>query len=225
MKIDLRKIQKFLSIILLCLLAVFSVASVSAFAQEDSSLGNASLNSKDQALLDKNLEGVVRGLIWGVPRSVVLENEKGTLMEDKDGALFYLAYIRGLRCTIGYEFSDDKLWRSRIFIEKKYWDPQDRIKDLMIVQADLEKRFGKPTHEEFKWLKDTDKNWPDSWGWAILRGELFISIKWETEDSNIEIKIGTHEKLNPKFSVIYESRKIKLAKAKEIRESLINAPK
>ena len=215
--------QKFLIITLLCLFGFSASAQeptrLTASAQEPTRL-----TAKEQALLEKDLDGVLRGFIWGLPPTAILENEKGTFVGEENGALFYLDYIRGIRCTIGYEFDDNKLWRARIFVEKQYSDPQERIRDLLTIQTDLNKRFGQPVSENFKWLEDTDKDWPDSWGWAVYRGELFISVKWQTPESDVELKLGAPETYLPEMSIIYENHFVKMAKASAIKDDLLKAP-
>ena len=91
-------------------------------------------------------------LFGGCLKKFIKENERGTFIENPEdeeddeagNTLFFLDKIRGLRSTIGYEFEDNKLWRVRIFIEKKYFYQQERLDDLLTIQADLNARFGKP---------------------------------------------------------------------------------
>lgn len=154
---------------------------------------------------DRNLTGSVRGFIWGLPKTVILEEEKGTFLEEKDGTLIYVDFIRGIKCTIMYEFQDDKLWRGRIFIEKRYSDPQDRIEDLLIIQNDLNARFGQPVSQDFKWLDNMEKDFPEKWGWAVFRRELFITLKWQNVDTLVTAYLGAPQRFFPQLSVTYES--------------------
>lgn len=180
------------------------------------------LSAEDQALLDKDLMGALRGFVWGLSPTVILENEKATFLGEEDGTLlFYLDYVRGLRSTIGYEFFDNKLWRANIVIEKKYTDTQDRIRDLLVIQEDLTRRYGEPVSEEFKWEKDTDKNFPDSWGWAVYRSELFITIVWQNEETEVTAYLGAKREYDPELIVTYFDRRTKEALEEDKAQKLL----
>lgn len=191
-----------------------------AHAQEKESLSA----EEKKELLEKDFNGVVRGFVWGLPPTLILEEEEGTFLGEENGALFFLDYIRGLKCTIAYEFSENKLWRIRIFIEKNYFQPQDRLRDLLVVQADLDRRYGKPVKEEFKWVNEREKDWPDNWGWAVYRGELFVTLEWQDKETDVTAFLGARKKFEPQFNITYESRAIKEAKALEIEGNLLKAP-
>ena len=79
--------------------------------------------------IEDEFKGVLRGFIWGLPRTVILENEKAAFVGEQDGALLYVDYIRGLKCSIIYDFDHDKLRRIRIVVEKRYIDPNETIED------------------------------------------------------------------------------------------------
>lgn len=170
----------------------------------------------------KNLDGALRGFVWGLPPTVILENEKGTYVGQEDigrinrgnARLFYLDYIKGMRSTIGYDFNDNQLWRARIFVEKKYVSPQERIEDLMTIRRDLVKRFGEPVDEVMIWHDNKERNWPDSWGWAILRGELMMRIVFRNNETEVVAFLGAKQKLNPRIedpelNITYTSLKFK----------------
>lgn len=173
---------------------------------------------------DKSFLGVFRGFVWGLPPTIILEHEQGTFMGEEEGRLFYLDYIRGIKSTIGYEFLDNKLWRARIFIEKIYTNVQHRLDDLMTIRADLTKRYGAPVKEEFKWVKDTDKNFPESWGWAIYRSELFITIIWQDAETEVVAYLGAEKQYDPQMVITYTDRQVKETQAKNARKTLLKAP-
>lgn len=162
----------------------------------------------------ENIDGALRGFVWGLPPTVILENEKATFVGEDDGRLFYLDYIQDMRSTIGYDFIDDALWRARIFIEQKYYDPQERIRDLMKIRKDLVKRFGEPVDEAMVWYNNKEKNWPESWGWAVLRGEMMITIIFRDKETEVVAFLGTRQRLNPnlddpEMNITYTSLKYK----------------
>ena len=65
--------------LLLLTLLFFAVAPHMAFAQQ-------TLTTAEKTLLDKNLDGVVRGFIWGIPKTVILEEETATFVGAEDTA-------------------------------------------------------------------------------------------------------------------------------------------
>ena len=121
------------------LIIVFSFFTLSVQAEEAEVL-----MSYDDAsdILD---QAHVRGFIWGLPASVIKEEEKSIFVEEaEDGALFYVDIIRGIKSSVTYEFRDDKLDRVRIFSEKDYSKPQDRMEDLVKIKRDLDITFWRP---------------------------------------------------------------------------------
>ena len=178
-----------------------------------------------KAILEKDLSGVFRGFVWGLPPTVILENEKAAFMEEQNGTLIYFDYIRDIKSTIAYEFHENKLWRIRVFIEKKYLRQQDRIEDLLTIQEDLTKRYGKPVEEEFLWKKKTEQNYPESWGWAVYRGELLINILWQNKETNVYAYLGAPKPYDPKFHITYVDRKVqKERRSQEERQDLLLTP-
>lgn len=157
----------------------------------------------------------IRGFIWGLPRSIIKEGEESVFVEESEGVLFFVDTIRKIKSSITYEFEEDRLHRVRIFNEKKYPDPQDRMQDFVKIKRDLVNRFGEPKEEKFQWLKDTDKKYPESWGWAVYRGELLITLTWENERSFVSAYLGSYNPYKPVMIVTYEDIKVKRAKAKQ----------
>lgn len=193
--------MRFILFIFLLIACISNTFASSVYAQE-----NRLTPTPEEMRKEKTLKGVLRGFIWGLPPTVILENEKGTFMAEQNGALFYLDYIRGLKSTIAYDFLQDKLYRAQIFIEQKYVDPQDRLEDLLVIQQDLTKRYGEPVSQEFRWEKETEKEWPQAWGWAVLRGELFITMIWQDAETQVTAYLGAKERLKPLFTVTYIDR-------------------
>lgn len=159
---------------------------------------------KDEYLFQSE-DDLIRGFVWGLSPEIIKEYEKGTFVgETEDGDLFFLDKIFGVRSTIGYLFKDKKLSKITVFNEKFYSQPQDRITDLLTLQAILTNRYGEPSREDFIWQNDVEKNFPNNWGWAIYTGDLAIRILWQTKTENIFINLMTKEQYEPKFSLTYE---------------------
>ena len=150
----------------------------------------------------------IRGFIWGLPADIIQENERGRFVDeevfdDQNKALFFVDRIRGMRVSIAYEFMNDRLWQARIFIDKNYFDPQDRMEDLLTIHTDLTNRFGPPDDEEMSWINPREKNFPDAWGWAVFRQELIMTSTWRNEETMVQTYLGAKEKYNPIMSVTY----------------------
>lgn len=206
------------------LLMSFLILMPVSYAQEQKKLTKEDLTPEDLALLDKDLNGALRGFVWGLPPTVILENERGTFMGEEEGSLLYLDYVHGMKSTIGYQFKDNKLWKARIFVEEKYTDPQDQVRDLMLIAEDLTKRFGEPAQQEFNWKDETEKNFPDNWGWALYRGELFIRMAWENNETIVLATVGAEKEYDPELTVTYLDRRANETMQQERDENPLQLP-
>lgn len=164
---------------------------------------------------DEFLEvGNVRGFIWGLPPEIIKQEEKGSFVEqDEEGRLFFVDMMLGMKVSITYEFENNKLIRAQIFSEKKYPYPQERIEDLVKIKKNISLQLGEPKQENFKWIKDTDKQYPESWGWSVYRGDLIIDIVWDTPDSYVTTYLGAPKPFSPVFVVTYEDARTKKFKS------------
>jgi len=204
------------------------------YAQDTGSLSQ----DEKQDLLDKNLDGVLRGFVWNLPPTLILESEKATFMAEEDGRLFYIDDIeigavqnepKTVRATIGYDFVEDQLWRARVFIEQNYLDPRERMNDLIRVRTDLVKQYGEPVDEIMVWHDKKEQNWPESWGWAILRGELTMTLLFENNETIVRVFMGAKQKLNPnlekpEFNVTYVSKAHTQAQQSDKADNFLNLP-
>ena len=130
---------------------------------------------------------IVRDFVWGVPSNMVKKFETVPLFGEEENTLFYVDKMWGLKSLIGYEFSGDRLWRIRVYNEERYVDLQKRIDDILMIQAELEKKYGKPTLVDFKWLNIRERNHPTFWGAALFRGDLIITIQWDFPDMMVTL--------------------------------------
>lgn len=204
---------------LVIFLTLFFSISAPLLAAEEKDLTDEELIETKPELI-----GVLRGFVWGLPPTVILEHEKAIFLGEENGSLFYKDYVRDMQVTIAYEFFDNKFWRAKTFIEKEYSKPQDRIEDLIKVRSDLTKRFGEPVSEEFKWLKDTEKGYPHYWGWAVFRSELFITIKWRNKETEITAYLGAKEYLQPEFNITYVDLEADKVMRMQKRKNLLQVP-
>lgn len=210
--------------IVLSLMVILISFSAQVKAEEKKSIEDMT-PQEQHVLLAKDFAGDLRGFVWGLPPTVILEYEPAYFLGEENGSLFYQDYYDDIKVTIGYEFYNNKLWRAKTFNEKYYLDPQDRIEDLLYIQELLTKRLGDPVKEEFFWRDKKEKGYPDNWGWAVFRGELFITIKWETKDSEVELYLGAETYLEPDMTITYVSRKLRDEAYKKSQDKLLRAPR
>jgi hypothetical protein len=149
---------------------------------------------------------VARGLSWDIRTLDVLEFETANLLKREESKLFYTDVFYERESTIGYQFSSDKLFRIRMDIHQHFTNPQDWITLLMDVQSDLQEKWGAPLSAGFVWRDEVEKNYPDNWGMAVLKGELDIVVKWADAQTLVTVKLAASEKLRPALSLLYEKR-------------------
>ena len=102
-----RVLGLFLTVGLLLLLMAADVSRANEAKDEAARDITTMTPAERQALLSKDLTGALRGFVWGLPRVVILENEKATFVGEDDRRLFYLDHILGMRSLIGYDFLND----------------------------------------------------------------------------------------------------------------------
>jgi hypothetical protein len=193
------------------ILMAFFFLSCSAWAQEE----------KPTSLISPN-EPIFRGFIWDLPPEIIMANEEGTFVGEEGGIYFYIDEHEDQRVTIGYEFRDNQLWRGRIYSEKHYVRPQDRLDALLAIQQDLTTRYGPPLREEFIWKNNFERNHPENWGWAVYRGHLEVFINWEAPETIITAYLGATEPLEPRLYVTYEKKGVQsILEAEKLREDLV----
>ena len=191
----------FIIYLLMCCCFAFAYP---AMAQESTPQINKEMRDK---ILN---EAHVRGFVWGLPRSVIKEQEAGNFVEEaEDGTLFFVDRIDGIKSSITYEFVDDKLYRARVFSERTYTRPQDRINDLAKVKRYFDARFGAPIKEDFEWKSDRDKKFPNEWGWTVYRGELNITITWQDEETFVTAFLGSKKPFKPVLFFVYEDAQLR----------------
>ena len=84
------------------------------------------------------------------------------------------------------------------------------------MHEDLNRRFGKPAHEEMKWYDDLEKHWPKNWGWAIYRKELLMRTMWRTVDTQVETLLYSPKRYEPQLSITYQQIETKLQKKNDL---------
>lgn len=149
-----------------------------------------------------------RGFIWGLTPEIVKEEERSTFIDEDTSAagtiLLYIDKIDGKKHSISYSFVDNKLSKIVIGNEKKYLKDQDRIDDLVKWNNMISETYGEPISEDMKWRPSEDRDKPDRWGWAVYRGELFITTQWRKGDTLVTTYLGATEKYFPKLTLTYE---------------------
>jgi len=201
----------------LFLIAIF-LFMPSAYAQEREII--ETYDDEDVILDQAN----VRGFIWGLPKEIIREEEKGKFVEEsQDGqVLFFVDKIRDMHVSLNYEFEDNKLRRVRIFSENGYSFPNHRLDDLMQMKQDLVQRFGEPVDEKMIWKDEKNQMFPNMWGYDVLIGNLKIIINWESVDTLVMAYLGEGQKPHePVLFVTYEDKRAKFAKKKQQQKEVL----
>lgn len=149
-------------------------------------------------------QDVTRGLIWGIGIQDVEQFESARLLKKEEGMLFYSTKLYERQSTIGYQFIDNALSRIRIDIHERTANSQEWITSLMDIEKDLTEKWGKPVSEEFIWHDELEKDFPNNWGFAVLRGDLEIIIKWSDTKTRVTAMLKSSRRLEPVITIIYE---------------------
>jgi hypothetical protein len=174
----------------------------------------------------------VRGFIWGLPKEIIKEYESGRFVAEESNVIdgdthevvFFRDKIRDLYTNIGYEFLNGKLWRVQIFVENRYNEQQNLIRDLLTVQTDLNSRFGEPTAQDMKWFNKRNYDYPDAWGWSVFRKELIMTSLWQEGETDVTTYLGAKEKYNPELIVTYVHRPTKIEIDQKEQQDLFLLP-
>lgn len=158
--------------------------------------------------MDDSYPELFRGFIWGLPPDIVREEERSTFIDEETSPagtiLLYIDTIDEKKHSISYSFTDNELSKIIIKNEKKYMEDQKRVEDLVKWNNEISKTYGKPISEEMKWRPSEDKDKPDRWGWAVYRGELFITTQWRKGDTLVTTYLGARKKYSPQLTLTYE---------------------
>lgn len=127
---------------------------------------------------------------WGLTKKQVVEAEGKPTSQMKargDDVLVYGQKVINFDCDIEYCFSANKLYQTRFrFAENGSASLADyrKVKDVLI------RKFGKPVEESTDWRDSARKEDFSSLGMAVDAGELVLSARWLTPDTEIVARLA-----------------------------------
>lgn len=180
--------------------------------------------------LPAKAEGVFRDFVWGVSKEDVRRFETAVFYKEEGETLvFLLKPIRTemlqIRPLITYEFKDGGLIAARFEYSELHQPNPQSIVDLYTKhQAELTAQWGESLGEEIVWKDEYYKQFPQFWSRAVRSGDLTFRTRWETPDTNAELRLF-HDGLY--YRLFYTLAKKTAAKdpTREIFELPVNPPK
>lgn len=163
-----------------------------------------------------------RKVRWGATPETVKSSEKLSPLFDKENLVGYESELVGMKCLIGYLFTNEVLTRGRYLMKEKHSNKNDFLNDYLKLKKLLTKKYGKPTHSDDKtWYNDLYKSDFKNWGFAISLGHLSLKNSWYTPDTEIHLNLsGDNYKI--KHLLEYTSKRFKNIEEEKQEEEQLN---
>ncbi len=124
---------------------------------------------------------------WGFQRNQVINSEKQPVFVNKDNIIGYESSIAGMKCLIGYIFTDEKLTRAKYVIQETHTNKSD----YKTLKSLLTKKYGSTILDnDQKWFNDLYKDEYQQWGMAISLGHLSYISSWQTPKTKIDLVLS-----------------------------------
>jgi len=156
----------------------------------------------------KQIEFDFRKTKWGMTKEQVKATESVKLTGATDTLLNYSSEIAGMNATIGFSFSEDKLYRASYAFNEEHTNKNNYISDYENVKEILTREYGSPKSDSSEWRNDLYENDPQYWGLAISLGHVVYLTTWETETTEILLILGG-DNYKISFGVVYNSKNLK----------------
>jgi hypothetical protein len=130
---------------------------------------------------------------WGLSKKEIVELEGKPADQRKVKDLEVMRYqqkIINLDCAIDYFFAANKLSRTRFCFTADYPDKNDYLQDYQKIKTALVRKFGRPLEESMKWQDTSYKDDFNSWGEAVSLGQLELSSRWLTPQTEITANLS-----------------------------------
>lgn len=149
---------------------------------------------------------------WGMSKEQVKATEDKKPDYEANVQLSYdevtISGKSGKDFSCNYYFLEDKLYCSVYGFSGKHINKNLYIDDYEELKETLTKKYGKPKIDKVIWKKDLFKDDKSYWGTAISGGDLSCLARWETPDTEIELKLFG-ENWRIKLNLFYESKELK----------------
>ena len=131
---------------------------------------------------------------WGMTQEEVIKAEGVSPFDSSELNLVFKTVLANKNALVEYFFSNGKLSHARFFINQGYYDPSRHHKDYVMIDALLEKKYGKSKEIKKEWsgTENIRKEFDDPM--AIYFGYLSITSGWDlgaTSISHTLKKAGT----------------------------------
>ncbi len=130
---------------------------------------------------------------WGLTKKEVVEAEgKPTSQVKAQGGeiLTYGQKVINFDCNIEYYFVGNRLNQTRFYFAGDSENNSASLEDYRKVKDALIRKFGKPVEENMDWRDSAYKDDFSSWGTAVSLGQLELSSRWLTPQTEIEARLA-----------------------------------
>jgi hypothetical protein len=163
-----------------------------------------------------------RKTVWGMTKESVKHTEKRKPVFDRENDLVYNDTLMSLNMGVFYHFVENKLVSSGYGVIEKHSNKNLYINDYKELKNVLLEKYGDPSdrwfdgekYKEILWLNDLYKDNPSHWGFAISLGHLVYQSCWETDETEIVLKLNG-DNYEIQLNLVYYSKKLKHLEEKE----------
>jgi len=130
---------------------------------------------------------------WGLTKKQVVEAEGKPTSQTKardDEVLVYGQKVINFDCDIEYCFAANKLHQTRFRFAGDSGEGSASLEDYQRVKDALIRKFGKPVEENVDWRDAARQKDFSSWGAAVDAGELELSSRWLTPETEIVARLA-----------------------------------
>lgn len=137
---------------------------------------------------------------WGVSKKYIVEMEGKPSFQTRFKGLDIMRYeqkVINLDCAIEYVFASNKLSSTKFYFQNNHLNKNAYLEDYQRIKDALIQRFGRPLEENLDWRDTANKENFSSWGEAISLGQLELSSRWLTSQTEIQASLtGEDEEIN-----------------------------
>jgi hypothetical protein len=133
---------------------------------------------------------------WGSTKKQVVDSEGKPAAQTRVKGLDILAYKQrmfNLDCDIEYSFAANKLRQTKFSFVNDSPDKNSYLDDYRKIKDALTRRFGKPVDENMNWRDDSCKEDFSAWGDAVGLGQLELTSRWLTHQTEILASLAGRE--------------------------------
>ena len=128
------------------------------------------------------------------------------LLDSDQNALLYKSEIAGYEGMLYYNFNNnDDLYLIGYIFTNEHSNKTKFVDDYYKVQSAVKDKFGEPLKEDIHWNDDLWKDNPESYGLAIITGDLAYTTRWDFNDYTVDLLLGG-DNYKVSFGLLYSSK-------------------